>query len=135
MVFLTETSYEFDQKTSETLKQAQIRLMNWSSGCQWEAAISWHGTHGELTSAAILTLLSALATVLPGLRTSQLTVFDAGSGRGCLALQLAQHASIFAFKAVVGVEMEYALHCWAQQNCQHYPGVAAALLKMPFHSM
>lgn len=85
---------------------------SWSHGHQYELAVSLHGTFGELTPATLDSIAHVLHSILGNkLRTS--TLIDVGSGRGKLAICMANRVS---FRAVLGIEMDGQLHSFAQQN-------------------
>lgn len=90
-----------------------VTQMNWDSGVQHNMAISLHGTFGEFVPATYDGLSKHLTEMLGTETLSRSTLFDAGSGRGRMAIEL---ASRLPLRASVGVELDENLHMFAQQN-------------------
>ena len=85
---------------------------SWSHGHQYEMAVSQEGTFGELTVGTLDGVADTLHKIL-GSKLKKCTVLDVGSGRGKLAMCIADRVSV---RAVMGIELDATLHSFAQEN-------------------
>ena len=84
----------------------------WSHGPQYHLAVSQHSTFGELTNATMDSIADALRSML-GSKLKRCTLLDVGSGRGKLAMCVANRVSL---RAAMGIEIDAQLHSFAQEN-------------------
>jgi hypothetical protein len=86
---------------------------NWSSGEQYQLAMSLKSTFGEFSPATIDAIAYTLGRHVWAHHLCKCVVMDVGSGRGKLGMWLKDKLHV---RAVVGVEFADNLHCFAQTN-------------------
>jgi ribosomal protein L11 methylase PrmA len=86
---------------------------SWSRGIQFNIAVSHHSTFGELTPATFDGIAYVLNDIVGDRKLQRCTLLDVGSGRGRLAMCVANRLSV---QAVLGIEIDKQLHKFAQHN-------------------